>query len=163
MTLVSELTKVQYNGNGSTTVFTVTFIFWDNTDIRVILLDATGVETVWVEGTQYNITGGDGATGTLTVETSPTDYTPASGEILILKSARADKQDDSLPAGGAFQSTVVEQALDQIVRLIQQKEEELARALTFSETSGVTNVTFPDPIDQAVAIRATANEMDELE
>lgn len=148
MTLPSELTKVSYNGNGSTVEFTVTFIFWDNTDIRVVHLATDGTtETTWIEGTQYTLTGGDGATGTLTVKTSPTDYTPATGEKLLIKSARADTQDDALPAGGPFPSAAVEQALDQLTRLIQQKEEELGRSITLAETSTFSNITFPNPVE----------------
>ena len=56
MTLTATTNKVSYSGNGSTTSFPVTFIFWDNTDVRAVLkTDATGVETAWTEGTQYSL------------------------------------------------------------------------------------------------------------
>src|SRR6185436_9764513 len=111
MTLSSETVKVQYNGNGSTTAFGITFAFWDADDLRVILRSAAGVETVWTRGTQYTVTGGDGSTGTLTVVTSPTDYRPQTGEKLTIKSALADTQPTDLPLGGAFPSSSVEQQL----------------------------------------------------
>jgi len=80
MTLTSTTTKVQYDGDGSTTAFTISFNFWSDGDVRAILRDSSGTETTWVKGTQYTLTGGSatGSTGTLTVETSPTDYTPQS-------------------------------------------------------------------------------------
>jgi len=54
MTLTATTTKVSYSGDGSTTAFAVTFIYWDDTDVRVILSnDSTDVETVWTDGTQY--------------------------------------------------------------------------------------------------------------
>ena len=100
MTLTATTNKVAYSGNGSTTSFPVTFIYWDNSDVRVILSNnTTGVETVWTNGTQYTLTGGDGATGTLTIDTSPTDYTPATGETLTIKSNLPDTQSTSLPLG----------------------------------------------------------------
>lgn len=146
MTLSSETVKVQYSGNGSTTAFAVSFIFWDADDLRVIsTVTATGVETVWTRGTQYTISGGSGATGTLTVSTSPTDYTPATGTTLTIKSALADTQPTDLPLGGAFPSGSVEQQLDQIVRQVQQKEERLDRAILLTESSAITGVTVPDP------------------
>jgi hypothetical protein len=147
MTLTSELTKVQYNGNGSTTEFAVTFDFWDNADIKVIHLDASAVETTWVEGTHYTLAGGDGDTGTLTVKTTPTDYTPASGESLTIKSDRDDLQSTAFPAGGSLPTATVEQVLDQMTRLIQQKEEELSRAITLTETTSSSDLTFPDPVE----------------
>lgn len=146
MTLTSELVKVQYNGNGSTTAFEITYIYWGDTDIKVVHRDALDVETTWVDGTHYTLTGGLGETGTLNVSTSPTDYTPASGETLTIKSNRSDTQDDALPLGGKFPSSVVEQALDQQARLIQQKEEELSRAIKLSETSAISNVTIENPV-----------------
>lgn len=107
MTLASATTKVSYAGNGSTASFSVTFVYWDNTDIEVILRSSAGVETTWVLNTQYTLSGGAGSTGTLTVDTSPTDYTPASGETLVIRSKRADTQGTALPLGGAFPSTNV--------------------------------------------------------
>ena len=100
MTLTSTTNKVSYAGNDATTSFAVTLTFWDADDLKVILLDADGVETTWTRGTQYSITGGDGSTGTLEVDTDPTDYTPATGETLVIKSNLSDLQDTSLPLGG---------------------------------------------------------------
>ena len=145
MTLSSTSSKVTYNGDGGTTVFSVSFIFWDNADIRVIHRDASAVETVWVEGTQYTLTGGNGATGTLTVKTVPTDYTPASGTTLTIKDAQQELQGDSLPLSGAFPSTVVEQRLDKLTRLIQIHSEEIARSILLPESTLLSGLTIPEP------------------
>jgi hypothetical protein len=146
MTLTATTSKVAYAGNGSTTSFAVTFIYWDDTDVRVILSnDTTGVETVWTSGTQYNLSGGSGATGTLTIDTSPTDYTPASGETLTIKSNLPDTQSTSLPLGGSLPSTSIEERFDKNVRLTQQVAEEMTRAIQFPESSTATNVSIPNP------------------
>jgi hypothetical protein len=146
MTLSSETVKVQYSGDGSTTAFPITFAFWDSDDPRVIhTVTATGVETVWTRGTQYTITGGEGATGTLNVVTSPTDYTPASDTRLTIKSDLDDTQPTDLPLGGAFPSASVEQQLDKLVRLVQQKEERLNRAILLQESSTASAITIDDP------------------
>lgn len=144
MTLTDTNIKLSYNGDGSTTAFPVTFVFWNANDLRVILRESDGTETVWTRGTHYTVTGGGGSTGTVNVSTSPTDYTPASGQKLIIKSNLPYQQDTSLPLGGAFPSTSVEQQFDKIVRQVQQKSEELDRTLKFSETSPDSGVTFPD-------------------
>ena len=147
MTLTATTNKVAYAGNGSTTSFAVTFIYWEDTTVKVILSnDVTGVETVWTDGTQYTLSGGDGAVGTLTIDTSPTDYTPASGETLTVKSNEPDTQTASLPLGGSFPSTTVEKRLDKNVRLTQQLQEELDRAVLFPESSTSTGKSIEDPV-----------------
>ncbi len=106
---------------------------------------ANGTETIWVVGAHYTLTGGSGATGTLTVKTSPTDYTPATGETLTITSNLDDTQGTSLPEGGPFPSSSVEQQLDKIVRLIQQKAEALGRAIKLPISSTNTDLAIPDP------------------
>ena len=145
MALSSTTTKVSYNGDGATTSFAVTFIFWNNSDLRVIHRDPAGAETVWSEGTQYTLSGGSGATGTLTVKTTPTDHTPASGETLVIKDAQSEVQGDSLPLSGAFPSTVVEQRMDKITRLIQNHSEEIARSILLPETASLSGLQIPEP------------------
>jgi len=146
MTLSSTTTKVSYAGDGSTTSFTVNFKFLKNADVKAILRDSAGAETTWTEGTQYNLTGkGQASGGTLTIITSPTDYTPASGETLVIKRAAGETQDTSLPLGGDLPSTSVEDALDRLVMLVQAHTEEIGRIPQFSETSTASGITFPDP------------------
>lgn len=145
MTLTTETVKVQYNGDGSTISFPITFPFWDDDDLLVKLTDANGSDETWVRGAQYTITGGDGSSGTLTVITTPTDYTPALNEVLTILSDLDTVQDLSLPTGGEFPSENVETRLDQIVRLIQQSEQAIKRALKLSDSSTFNDLSVPDP------------------
>lgn len=140
MTLTATTTKVQYSGDASTTSFAVSFVFWDADDLRVVLTDSNDVETVWTRGTQYTVSGGDGSTGTVSVETSPTDYTPASGETLTIVSNLSDLQNTSLPLGGEFPSSSVEQQFDKTVRLVQQLSEEVGRAMLFPVSDADSNI-----------------------
>ena len=149
MTLTATTNKVAYAGNGSTTSFAITFIYWDDTDVRVILSNTTtGAETVWTDGTQYTLTGGSGATGTLTIDTSPTDYTPATGETITIKSNLPETQSTSLPLGGSLPSTSIEERFDKNVRLSQQLAEELTRAIQFSESSPATSTYITETAAQ---------------
>lgn len=145
MALTSETTKVQYSGDDSTVAFPVTFAFWAQTDLRVIHTDSAGTETVWTRGTQYTVTGGDGSTGQITVSTSPTDYTPATGETLTIKSNLTLTQDTRLPAGGPLPSKSVEQQMDKVVRMVQQMLERIERSLLLPESSAVSDLTLPEP------------------
>jgi len=145
MTLSSPTTKVIYNGDGATTEFAISFVFWDRDDLKVIHRASNGTETVWIRGTQYTVTGGSGATGTLTVRTLPTDHTPKAGETLTIKDKQPEVQGDSLPLSGAFPSTVVEQRLDKLTRLIQIHSEEIARSILLPETANISGLTIPEP------------------
>ncbi len=39
MTIASTTSKLLYNGDGSTTVFAVSFVFWQNSDIKAVHRD----------------------------------------------------------------------------------------------------------------------------
>lgn len=145
MTLTSTTPRVQYDGDDATVAFPVTFTFWDATDLQVILTDADGVETTWVNGTQYSVTGGSGAVGTVTVSTSPTDYTPATGEKLTIISNLTLEQTTDLPTGGALPSSSIEEQFDKNVRLTQQQAEALGRALKLKKSSTFSSLELPDP------------------
>ena len=113
MTVSSETAKVTYNGDGSTSSFSVTFYFLDTSDVKVIHRDADGNETTWTEGSQYTLTGaGAQSGGTVTVSTGPTDYTPASGETLTIKRDLDLTQETDYPEGGQFPASAHEDALD---------------------------------------------------
>ena len=74
----TSYTPITYNGNGSTSVFNITFQFYE---IAVIHIDSSGSETEWTENTHYTVTGGEGSTGSVTVTTTA----PATGEQLRIE------------------------------------------------------------------------------
>jgi hypothetical protein len=152
MTLSSTTVLDDYNGDGSTVDFATTFVFWNSSELKVILTSSSGVETTWTEGTEYDVTGGSGAVGTVSASTTGTDYTPDTGETLRVKSNVLDIQETSLPAGGAFPSTSVEEELDRTVRRIQQQQEQFDRAALLSEASTFTGLTMPDPVANAYVV-----------
>ncbi len=146
MTLNTTTTKVSYAGTGSQTSFPVTFKFLQNSHVTAILRDASGNETTWVEGTQYTLTGaGDESGGDLTVNTVPVDYTPQSGETLVIKRTPPETQGSALPLGGAFSSALIEEALDLLTMQVQAHSEEIARAVLLKATSAESGITIPDP------------------
>jgi len=141
MTLSSETVRTSYDGDDATVAFSTVFVFWDDSDVRVVHRDSSGTETVYVKGTNYTLTGGSGAVGTVTTKTG---FTLATGEKLIVISDRANTQATTFATGGSFPSANAERAIDQIVRLVQQDAEELGRKVGFSETSSNSDVDLPD-------------------
>lgn len=146
MTVSSEISKITYSGDGITTSFPVTFYFLSNADVKVVRRDANGVEVTWTEGSEYTLTGaGIQAGGIVAVETSPTNYTPASGETLTIKRDLEVTQETDYPEGGQFSARAHEDALDRAAMRDQQLKEEIDRKIGFSETS-TASATLPDPI-----------------
>ena len=144
-TLSSETVRKSYSGDDSTTAFPTTFVFWDDDDLEVTLVvDATGVETIWVRGTNYTVSGGDGLNGTVTAITTPTDYTPATGETLIIRSDLAFTQPTDLPTGGALPAASLEQQFDQVVRQVQQLSEQLGRTPQLKVSSSESGLSLTD-------------------
>ncbi|MEQ9609854.1 MAG: hypothetical protein RLN99_19520, partial [Kiloniellaceae bacterium] len=146
MTISTITSKNRYVGDGATASFPTGFKFLDNDHVKVILRGMDGSETVWTEGTQYSLTGaGVPGGGTVMVSTSPTDFTPAVGEILVVKLAVPARQETSLPLGGAFPSTAVEGMADLAALRDQAIQEALSRAVKFKETTALADVQFPEP------------------
>lgn len=154
MTITTETAKSQYLGNGSTAEFSIGFEFLAPEDVKVILTDASDVDTTWVQGTQYNVRNNDGspivnrvqpATGKVFVVTAPTNYTPANGTVLTLLRNQALKQTTSYTEQGPFPARAHERALDRLSMQIQKEAEKLTRAPKFRETSQTSDITFPEP------------------
>ncbi len=143
MTISSEQNKAVFAGNGSTTVFSTVFTFSANTEVTVTrLITATGVETVFTEGTEYTLTGaGTGAAGSVTIATSPSDFTPASGTKIIIQLKPDFTQPTDLPRGGTVSpADTLEPMHDSRVRQMLRLKDDVDRALKLpiDETSAVT-------------------------
>src|SRR5262245_3766357 len=140
MTVTSDLSRVEYSGNGSTTVFSTGFAFLSNLDVKVILTDlATQAETVQVEITHYVLTGAtptheDPTPGTLTMLTAP----PA-GTMLVIMRDVYFVQDLNGTTLSTMDAGDQEHAYDRIWHALAQLKEGMNRALRSTDGS-------PDPI-----------------
>jgi len=119
MTVSTAYAPLNYTGNGSTTVFSVTWPFFTGSLI-VTLVSAAGVETVKTISTHYTVSGGttaDGlpATGSVTMLTAP-----ASGETLRIARATPKLQSSTWTNGGAFQAKTVEATVDRLMLIAQE-------------------------------------------
>jgi hypothetical protein len=141
MTVSVSTNKVSYAGNGSTTAFAFAFPITAEADLRVVLRDSAGDETVKTLTTHYTVSASPWASGgSITMLTAP-----ASGETLLIKSQIAYTQGVDLRDGDALPAETLEGALDRNVRLIQQVAELSERAVTLQEVTALTGLTLPDP------------------
>lgn len=108
MTISTEPAPLSYDGDDTTDEFPITWKYFAKSHVVATLRDAAGDETVWVLNTDYTLTAaGVDAGGTLTATTPP-----ATGETLVLTLEPPNTQAVSLPLGGHFPSTSVEDGLD---------------------------------------------------
>ena len=138
MTVSSATQKVQYNGNGSTTVFAYTFKVFNQNDLTVIVRSATGTETVKTITTHYTVSGvGNSGGGNVTMLTAPT----ATETITILREQDLVQELD-LVENDPFPAQSLEDALDKLTFVVQQQGEELDRSIKASRTNTITSTEF---------------------
>jgi hypothetical protein len=124
MTLAAVAPTIEYLENGVSVTFAVPFQFRDSGDIEVTRISALGVETAAVLGVDYSVTGGAGATGSVT-----TTAAMAAGWTLRIRRVTPRSQDANYAAGDAFPAETHEGALDRAMAVAQEQDVELGRAL----------------------------------
>ena len=144
MTITTDYSPVQYNGNGVTTSFAFPYTFYDDTDLIVTTtVVATGVDTVRVLNTDYTVTGGDGANGTVVFGTAP-----ASGVRVTIEVDIPYRQEDDYVENQAFPADTLEQSLDRAVIRDQQLKSAVDRSIKFPATlAGSLVGLLPQPVD----------------
>ena len=143
MTLTVQNPKEIKNGNGSTTVFSFTFVLNQSSDLVVTHTNAAGVETVVTVGTgttNYSIslptTPGNGSiTYPATLGTEL-----ATGATLTLQRIVDLDQDTDLVNQGAWNPSQVEDALDysRMINLQQQGELDRSIKIPVSDATGIS-------------------------
>ena len=151
MTISTTLTRVGYTCDGATTVFNVTFPFFDSIDLEVIeRVTATGVETVKVSDADYTVTGGGGATGTVVAAVAP-----LAGLEWHVRRATGRVQQTDYTANDPFPAETHETALDRLTAIAQELDEQGARALQFPATDSTSlSAEIPSSISRASAYLA---------
>lgn len=140
MTLSTMATTLAYAGNGATTVFPVPFVFFDADELQVIeRVIATGAETVKELSAHYTVSGGNGATGTVTALSAP----PATVEWHIRR-VTAKVQATAYVPNDSFPAASHERALDRLAAQGQEDARDLGFALRFPPTDAP-----PDPLPSA--------------
>lgn len=142
MTVSSTVNKITVNGTGDMTPIPFTFLFFQNSHITAIL-NTSGVETTWIEGSDYTLTGAGTGAGTLT----PIVIFPLS-TTLTIKRVVPLTQEASLPSGGPLPSATLEQADDLSAMRDQQLDETFGRALVVPATDTIAG-TLPNTADRA--------------
>ena len=138
MTVASSTARVSYSGNGSTTSFSVTFYFLEDSHLQVIIRSSTGTETIKTLGTDYTVSGaGNPAGGSVVFGTAP-----ASGQtVVIVRNVPLTQQTD-YQANDPFPAESHEEALDKLTMLTQQLQDALTRSIKLSATNTMSSTEF---------------------
>ena len=135
MTISSVINRTSTAGNGVVTAFSFPYLFFNQDDLKVILVvDSTNVETVKTITTHYTVAGaGVAAGGTVTMGAAP-----ASGETLVIIREEQYTQTLDLVENDPFPSDNVEQQFDILTMLTQQLKDATDRTVKLSDgdTSG---------------------------
>ena len=116
MTVSSTQSYVEYTGDGSTTAFTIPFYFLLNSDISVMVSDASGNVTELTNGSDFSVTGqGVSSGGTCSLNTA---Y--SSGYTILIYREPPETQETAYYENGKFPAKSHEKALDKLTMLIQQ-------------------------------------------
>lgn len=155
MTVSSDLNRISYTGNGTTTVFPVNYYFLQNEHLQVILISATGTETPQTLTANYTVTGaGNEAGGTVTMLVAP----PTGTTLVIQREVPATQETDYL-ANDPFPAESHERALDKLTMLAQQNERESSRALKIPLLDVLTiSPELPPATDRANTVLAFDND-----
>jgi hypothetical protein len=153
MTISTTNITKSYNGNGSTHSFVYDFPIFADADLTVIVRSSTGAETTKTLNTHYVVTGAGASSGgnvlfkyntgnSSDAHYSLTDQRPASGETVVIRSELSNTQTLDLVANDPFPASSFETALDRLVRMVQQHDEELDRSIKLSRTNTMTSTEF---------------------
>lgn len=143
-TVPSDQSRVGYLTNGSTQLFAVPFVFFDDTDLQVILVDnTTAVETPLVLTTDFTVAGGGGSTGSVTAVAA---Y--ATGSTLVIQREIPYTQEIDYSPNDGFPAEVNEEGLDRNTMQVQQVRRRARQTpklpATYDPESG--DITFPLPV-----------------
>jgi hypothetical protein len=141
MTIPSTPRKAgPFTGNGVTTSFPFSFKVFAPTDVKVVIANSAGVETVLVLNSDYSVSlnanqdTSPGGTITYPISGSPL---PSGSRLTIVGNIDYDQPLD-LPPGGNFSPLALENQLDRTVMQVQQLAEIVGRSVSLPVTAAAS-------------------------
>ena len=142
MTISTTSIKNTYTGNNSTATFNYTFKIFANSDLQVIIRNASGVETIKTITTHYTVAGaGNNSGGSITFTSG---NIPTNTETVVIRRILPQTQSIDYIANDPFPAESHEEGLDRAMMTIQQVQEELDRSLKVSRTATLNTPEITD-------------------
>ena len=140
MTVSAETNKVTYDCDGEQTEFSFNFKVFKKADLKVVIADSDGNETVLTLTTDYTVSGNLSDGGKIT-----TVDTWASGNTITITLDMDFDQPTDLIYGGSYSSEAIETMVDRAVKMIQQLVVASNRSLLLKISSELSGLELPDP------------------
>ncbi|HVZ01903.1 MAG TPA: hypothetical protein VHA35_20530 [Dongiaceae bacterium] len=157
MTVPTSINREQYATDGVTTVFTIHFPFFDDTDVNAIFVDAGGSATTLTLSTDFSVGGGNGAGGTLTTSTA----LAAGGTLTVFRDVAYTQEDDYVE-NDPLPAATLESGFDRAAMRDQQLKDAVDRAMRFPPTidPGVSAVLPSPAADQLLGWTGDGNALE---
>ncbi len=157
MTVSTQTARVVYQGNGSTTGFSVPFRFVREQDLRIILCSEDGTENELTLTTDYAVSGaGEDTGGSVTL-----GQAPAATETLAILRDPDLVQEIDYQENDAFPAETHEAALDLLTMIAQANRERIDRAVKLPVSSTLADLYLPHAeADRALVWNADADGLD---
>ena len=147
MTISSTTNRAQFNCDGSTTSFPFTFRYLEASDLQVYLASPTGTVTLLTLNVDYEITPAiPGPGGTLDFLGTYLSSPPVSGYTLTILRFIARTQEVDFINGDSLDENNIEGMGDKLTMMVQDLDERIGRAVTVPPSSGISNISVPDPV-----------------
>jgi len=146
MTISSQLKRLSYSGNGSTTSFAYSFRILDQASLKVVVQSAAGVDSVKTITTDYTVSGvGSSVGGAVVFVTAP-----VLGETVSIILDPELTQLTDYSTGGAFPAQSHEDALDKQLNLNKRTRDLVDRSIHISDgDSSTPSLTVPSLTQRA--------------
>jgi len=148
MTVLTTENRVQYSGDGVSTVFPYAKMFFEQDDVVVVSTNtSTLVDTTRVLGVDYTVSGSVDLAGVY-VDGANIIFTtaPTASERITIYRATDITQGTDLEENDDLPANVLERALDKLTIIVQQIADDVERSIKFSVTSllGITLSLTPE-------------------
>jgi len=146
MTISSTTNTVSYTGTGSATELAVPYVFFGTgttAEIQVVEVTiATGAEAIKANGSDYTVSGGSGATGTVTAAVAP-----ATTVKWVINRLTTQTQETDYVENDPFPAESHEEALDRLTAIAQEEQRALDRTAKLPDGyTGAFDPTLPTAI-----------------
>ncbi len=132
MSVQSEDSRIQYSGDGITTVFPVPFYFFSEDDLKVVLGNEDGVETYLERGVDFSVNGAGNEEGGEVVAVAA----PEAGTRVTIYREIEVTQTTVYGENAEFPAKSHEKALDKLTMICQQINADIARCFRARPSDG---------------------------
>jgi len=133
MSVETELNNIQYSGNNSTSIaYCVPFYFFEDKDLKVVVTDQAGTDTLLLHPNDYTVSGEGNIHGGSITTTAPW---PSTFKVTTYREIRAT-QTTVYEENANFPAKSEERALDKLTMLVQQLARKLNQTFRIRESDG---------------------------